>query len=100
MTARLDDLTPGASVRGLVPGESVTVVAAEWHGESVMTLTYRRTTGEVGSELVYRADEARLDLDATGEAWAVDADGLCSGSPPRPVASAWPTCSTRAWLST
>ncbi len=75
MTARLDDLTPGASVRGLVPGEPVTVVAAEWHGDTVMTLTYRRATGEVGSELVYRADEARLDLDATDEAWAFDADG-------------------------
>ncbi|HUP68922.1 MAG TPA: helicase-related protein [Acidimicrobiales bacterium] len=75
MTARLEDLTPGAPVRGLVPGEPVTVVAVEWHGDAVVTLTYRRTSGEVGSELVYRADEARLDLDGTGEAWAFDADG-------------------------
>jgi superfamily II DNA or RNA helicase len=75
VTARLDELTAGTSVRGLVSGEAVTVVAAEWHGESVMTLTYRRASGEVASELVYRADEGRLDLDDGGEAWAFDADG-------------------------
>jgi hypothetical protein len=43
--------------------------------KSVITLTYRRASGEVGSELLYRADEGRLDLDAAGEAWAFDADG-------------------------
>ena len=75
MTARLEELTPGASVRGLVAGEPVTVVAVEWHGQAVVTLTYRRTSGEVGSELVYRTDEARLDLDAAGQAWPFDADG-------------------------
>lgn len=52
MPARLDDLVPGTVVRGLVAGEPVTVVAAEWHGAGAMTLTYRRATGEVGNELV------------------------------------------------
>lgn len=96
MTARLDELIPGASVRGLVPGEPVTVVAAEWHGKSVITLTYRRASGEVGSELLYRADEGRLDLDAAGEASAFDATGHCSVWLPRLAASAWRICSTPA----
>ena len=75
MTARLDELVPGASLRGMVPGEPVTVVAAEWHGQGVVTLTYRRLSGEVASELVYQTDEDRLDLDAMAAAWAFDADG-------------------------
>jgi hypothetical protein len=44
----------------------VTVEAAKWHGESVLTLTYRRASGEVGRELIYRADGARLDVAGRG----------------------------------
>ena len=47
MTARLEDLKPGAVVRGLVAGETATIVQAEWHGTQVVTLTYRRPNGTV-----------------------------------------------------
>jgi len=30
--ARLEDLTPGARVTGMVTGQAVTVVAVKWHG--------------------------------------------------------------------
>jgi len=74
VTARLEDLVAGASLRGLVADEAVTVVAAEFHGQGAATLTFRRTSGEVASELVYRADEARLEVDGSGSAWSFDAD--------------------------
>ena len=76
MTTRLEDLKPGAVVRGLVAGETATIAQAEWHGTQVVTLTYRRPNGTVGSELIYRDHEARLTVDA-GESrpWAFDADG-------------------------
>ncbi|MCA1695423.1 MAG: DEAD/DEAH box helicase, partial [Actinobacteria bacterium] len=75
MTARLEALVAGASVRGLVAQEAVTVVAAEFHGHGAVTLTYRRPSGDLASELVYRADEDRLDLDLRGPSWSFDADG-------------------------
>ena len=75
VTARLEDLKPGATVRGLVPTEAVSVVAADWHGSNVLTLTFRRPSGELGDELVYRADEERLQVDTGGERCTFDADG-------------------------
>jgi len=74
VTARLDDLVAGVSVRGLVAQEAVTVLAVEHHGDHAATLTYRRPSGEVASELVYRADEDRLDLERAGPPWTFDAD--------------------------
>ncbi len=74
MTARLEDLVAGASVRGLVAQEAVTVVAAEFHGRDAVTLTFRRPSGEVASELVYRANEGRLEVEDAGPPWSFDAD--------------------------
>ncbi len=55
---RLEDLTPGAVVHGLVPGETVTVVA----GSRSVVLTYRTSTGRVDEQIVYRPDEPQLTL--------------------------------------
>ncbi len=74
-TSRLEDLTPGASVLGIVPTESVTVVAAAWHGSSAITLTYRTASGSVGERLVYRDDEPGLRIETKGRLWSFDADG-------------------------
>jgi hypothetical protein len=38
---KLEDLTAGALVTGIVPGEDVTVVAVSWHGQEAVTLTYQ-----------------------------------------------------------
>lgn len=59
---RLEDLTPGAVVHGLVPGETVTVVAAVWAGSRSVVLTNRTSTGRVDEQIVYRADEPQLTL--------------------------------------
>ncbi len=75
MPTRLEDLTPGAVVRGVDAGQAVTVVAVEWHGSSCVTLTYRTTSGEVEHRLVYRGDEGGLEIEDRGPSWSFDADG-------------------------
>src|SRR5262245_50689338 len=72
---RLEDLTPGARVRGVLAHRPVTVVAVEWHGTSACTLTYRDDAGRVDNELLYRNDESRLAVEEVGRAWSFDADG-------------------------
>lgn len=72
---RLEDLTPGARVRGVLPDRAVTVVQTEWHGTQALTLTYRDDQGRVDHELLYRANEAALALEEEGRAWSFDADG-------------------------
>jgi len=73
--ANLEELTPNVRVRGVLPGRLVTVVQAAWHGTQALTLTYRDDTGRVDQELLYRADERRLEVDGPGAAWSFDADG-------------------------
>jgi SNF2 family DNA or RNA helicase len=71
----LEDLTPGSRVAGVLPDRAVTVVATEWHGTQALTLTYRDDQGKVDHELLYRANEAGLQIEEAGRAWSFDADG-------------------------
>lgn len=73
--SRLEDLKPGVVVTGVAAGEPVTVVAAEWHGSSCVTLTYRRPSGGVDHRLVFRSEEEGLTVDGADGGWAFDADG-------------------------
>jgi hypothetical protein len=72
---KLEDLTPGAVVRGILSDQAVTVIGVEWHGSEALTLIYRDTTGKVGDELLYRDHEARLDVVEQGRPWSFDGDG-------------------------
>ena len=72
---RLEDLTPNASVRGVVPDALVTVVNANWYGSAALELTYKTPEGKLGSEILYRDDEARLEMAEAGRPWSFDADG-------------------------
>ncbi len=75
MPARLEDLTPGARVAGVLPEQPVLVVAADWHGTNAITLTYRTDGGRTDAELLYRENEARLEILEPGAAFAFDGDG-------------------------
>jgi hypothetical protein len=51
---RLEQLTLGASVRGLVPGTTVKLVQVEWFGDQAVKDTYEEPTGAVRNRLLYR----------------------------------------------
>ena len=72
---KLEDLTPGASVRGILPHAAVSVVSVEWHGPDALTLVYRDPGGKVADEILYRHDEPRLAIVAHGRPWSFDGDG-------------------------
>ena len=73
--ARLEELTRGAQVRGLRPDGPVTVVDVSWFGAAALELTFKDAQGRPGNELLYRTDEARLEVATKGPAWNFDADG-------------------------
>lgn len=74
--ARLEDLTKGALIRGVLGDRPVKVVDVAWHGSSAVTLTYTDdATGRADQELLYREDEPRLVVDRAGRAWSMDGDG-------------------------
>ncbi|MFI9598202.1 hypothetical protein [Nonomuraea sp. NPDC052265] len=63
---RLEDLSSGSRVVGVVPGETVSVVAAQWHGSDALELTYKTLNGGLGQQVLFRADEAKLSFSDTG----------------------------------
>jgi hypothetical protein len=73
--ARLEDLTRGANVTGILPSGQVTVVDVRWHGSAVIELTYKDGGGTRGNELLYRDDEPRLIVVEAGRPWSFDGDG-------------------------
>ena len=73
--SKLEELTVGSSVKGIVSNEAVQIVAVKWYGSSVLELTFKNSQGKVGNELVYREDEARLEVQDDSLLWSFDADG-------------------------
>ena len=72
---RLEDLRPHGSVRGVHPDGPVSVVSVQWFGSEAVELTYKKPDGQVANELLYRQDEARLEVVAQGRPWRFDGDG-------------------------
>jgi SNF2 family DNA or RNA helicase len=72
---KLEDLTPNASLRGILADTLVTVVKVDWHGDNAIELTYKTATGKVANELLYRHDEERLEVVEEGRPWNFDGDG-------------------------
>ncbi len=66
---RLEDLSPGTRVRGVLPDRSVNVVQVQPHGDSAVTLTFRDDRGQVGEQILFRNDEARLEIEEAAGAW-------------------------------
>ena len=71
----LGALTPLSRVRGLTPGREAEILSIRWHGADALEVTYRSDDGELGSQLLYRADESRLELVGSGAARDFSADG-------------------------
>jgi len=60
--AKLEDLKPGTEVKGIVPGQSVSIVDVRWHGSTAVELFYRRADGQPGTQLLFRNDEPNLEI--------------------------------------
>jgi SNF2 family DNA or RNA helicase len=73
--SRLEDLTKGTSVKGVLPDALVTVVDAKWISAGVVELTYKDAAGHLGNELLYRDREPTLEVVTAGRPWSFDGDG-------------------------
>src|SRR5438105_12059764 len=73
--SRLEEITPGAAIKGILPDSLVSAINIQWFGSEALELTYKDATGRVGNQLLYRHDEPRLQVVATGRPWSFDGDG-------------------------
>lgn len=73
--AQLEDLTVGATVRGIMPGRLITVIAVQWFDSNAIELTYQDAGGVTGQELIFRDREADLEIVVEGKPWSFSGDG-------------------------
>lgn len=77
---KLEDLKPDMRVRGLMPYQIVTLIAvrgfaSEGRNFYTVTVVYECNDGDINSRLLYREDEADLEIVQDERLWAFDADG-------------------------
>jgi hypothetical protein len=72
---RLEDLTKGSNVLGILPSAQVTIVSTEWMGDDALVIVYRQASGEVDQEILYRDRESDLDLVEADQPWSFTGDG-------------------------
>jgi superfamily II DNA or RNA helicase len=58
----LGDLKPGLRLAGVIPGQSVSVIAVQPHGADAVELTYKTADGAVGQRVFGRDAEAALEI--------------------------------------
>ena len=75
MSARLEDIKNGASVRGVASAQSVQIVSIDWIGDQAINVVFRDHNGTVAETVLYRDDEHRLEVEQSGRPWSFDADG-------------------------
>ncbi|MCL6436485.1 MAG: DUF3883 domain-containing protein [Leptolyngbyaceae cyanobacterium HOT.MB2.61] len=73
--AKLEDLTRGTTVKGILPTHNVTVIDAKWHGSDVVELTYKDANGQPHTEILFRDREPTLEIVTEGRPWSFDGDG-------------------------
>ena len=72
---RLEDLTRGTTVKGILPNHHVVIVDATQHSDDVVELVYKDASGNLGNELVLRDREPDLEIVTIGQPWSFDGDG-------------------------
>jgi SNF2 family DNA or RNA helicase len=72
---RLEDITRGSSVRGILPEGLATILDVKWLGTVAVEVTYKDSAGRLGNELIYREREPTLEVVTEGQPWSFDGDG-------------------------
>lgn len=74
--AQLEELICGVKVKGILPNGLVRLVEVKWSGSDAVTVIYSEDNSDrVGSCLLYRWDEPRLEIVRQASRWRFDADG-------------------------
>ena len=72
---KLEQLKRGVRIRGLAPQQIATLLDVEWSGANAVTVVYRRADGKIEETLLYRENEAGLDIPQAERLWAFNAEG-------------------------
>lgn len=72
---KLEEITTGLNLTGVVPAQIVSVVALVPHGEGALQLIYRTPDGVMKERLLVRADEPSISVATAERPFSFDGDG-------------------------
>ena len=73
--ARLEDISIGSVVNGVLPNEPITVVSTKWYGSTCLDVFYKTNKGLTGDQVLYRDDEPSLTILEKSLPWSFDIPG-------------------------
>jgi len=71
---RLEELAPGAQVKGILPESPVAVTGVRWHGGAGVELDFADGQGHKGQILLCREHEGVLEIVGAQHEWSFEAD--------------------------
>ena len=72
---KIEQLERKMRVKGIVPNQTVELIAVEQSGPNSVSVAYRRADGGLGERVLYRGDEATLSTPPDERLWPFDGDG-------------------------
>ena len=69
---KLEDITRGSQIKGLVPNAIATISVADMVGADAVSIIYKLSDGSIKERMLFRGDEASLSLAKAGLAWSFD----------------------------
>ena len=72
---KLNKINSGDIIRGIVPGNDVTIVSVRIIGNNVADISYRDQSGNISSQLLYQSQENNLELVSDYRPFSFTGDG-------------------------
>ena len=73
--AKLEALTVGSRINGIISSGPVTIQSVKWVGKDVLDVIYKTDSGTLGNPMLFRENENELEVVEQNLPWSFDADG-------------------------
>ena len=70
---KLENITKGTYLSGVIPNQTVEVIDAIWHGSDVIEITFKDPLGNPNNEILYRDNENSLETIVGSAPWSFNA---------------------------
>ena len=71
---KLESITKGTYLSGLIPNQTVEVIDVIWHGSDTIEITFKNSLGNVNNEILYRDSESSIELVKGSAPWSFNAN--------------------------
>jgi SNF2 family DNA or RNA helicase len=68
--AKLENITKGAHISGLLPNQTVEIIDAQWHGNDVIEVAFKDARGNLNNQILYRENESGIELVLATAPWS------------------------------